>query len=112
VSGQLEGIAYAAFFDLRDGQVDRYRASLSPAHRDAMADPAAQMAVMERGQAWARRRVDLMAVVDEGLTHVTFVAADEAMLTGRAPALPGLRIKATFERDGDRYGITAIAELK
>jgi hypothetical protein len=111
-SGVLEVLAKEAFHDLREGKVDRYVARMCEGTRKLHAGPFMRGMLVKSGQDFAQRGVDLGRVAERGVDEVTFDAADAAMLTGRAPAMPLLKVKASFAREGDRDCLLEIVEVR
>jgi hypothetical protein len=101
-SGALEVVAKEAFYDLREGKIDRYVARMCDGTRKLNAGPFMRGLLANSGQDFAQRGVELGRVTERAADHVTFDAVDAAMLTGRAPAVPPLKVTASFQRNGDR----------
>ena len=111
-SGSLEVAAKEAFYDLREGRVERYMARLCEGARKLHAGPFMRGMLVKSGQDFAQRGVDLGRVVERGTDQVTFDAVDAAMLTGRAPAAPLLKVTASFQRDGERDCLLEIVAVR
>lgn len=111
-SGALEIVAKEAFYDLREGKIDRYVARLCEGTRKLNAGPFMRGLLVKSGQDFAQRGVDLGRVAERAADHVTFDAVDAAMLTGRTPAMPLLKITASFQRDGDRDCLLEVVEVR
>lgn len=110
--GALEVAGREAFFDLREGKVDRYLARLCPATRSLQSGPFMQGQLRRAGEDFAARGVDIQRVAERGADHVTFDALDRATLTGRTPGAPVVKVKATFDRDGERPCLLEVAEVR
>ena len=108
----LEVVAKEAFYDLREGKIERYVARLCEATRKLNAGPFMRGLLVKAGQDFARRGVELGRVADGGADHVTYDAVDAAMLTGRAPAVPLLKVTASFQREGERDCLLEIVEIR
>lgn len=108
----LEIAAKEAFYDLREGRVERYFARLCEGTRKLQAGPFMRGMLVQSGQDFAQRGVDLSRVAERGADQVTFDAADAAMLTGRAPATPPLKVKASFAREDDRDCLLEVVEVR
>ena len=104
--------AREAFLDLREGKVDRYVARLCASIRESYSGAFMQSALRKTGQDFARRGLEPGKVAEQDANHIVFTAIDEAMLSGRAPTTTALRIKASFEREGDRPCLMELAELR
>ena len=111
-SGALEVVAKEAFYDLREGKVDRYVARLCEGTRKLHAGPFMRGLLVKSGQDFAQRGVELGRVAERGADRVTFDAADAAMLTGRAPAVPLIKVTASFQREGERDCLLEIVEVR
>ncbi len=111
-AGALEVAGREAYHDLREGKVDRYLARLCPATRSLQSGPFMQGQLRKTGADFAARGVDLQRVAERGADHVTFDALDRATLTGRTPGAPAVKVKATFERDGERHCLLEVAEVR
>ena len=111
-SGVLEVVAKEAFRDLREGKVDRYMARLCEGTRKLHAGPFMRGLLVKSGQDFAQRGVELGRVAERGADRVTFDAADAAMLTGRAPAVPLLKVTASFQRESERDCLLEIVEVR
>ncbi|MBK9115283.1 MAG: hypothetical protein IPM22_06490 [Betaproteobacteria bacterium] len=111
-SGALEVAGRDAFYDLREGKVDRYLARLCPNARALQSGPFMQGQLRRAGADFAARGVDIQRVAERAADHVTFDALDRATLTARAPGAPVVKVKATFERDGERHCLLEVAELR
>ncbi len=110
--GKLEVAARDAFYDLREGKVDRYLARLCEGTRKIYSGPFVRGTLVKTGQEFAQRGVDLGRIAERSAEQVTFDAIDLAMQTGRAPALPPLKIKASFQREGDRDCLLEVVEIR
>jgi len=108
----LEVVAKEAFYDLREGKIERYVARLCEATRKLHAGPFMRGLLVKSGQDFAQRGVELGRVADGGADHVTYDAVDAAMLTGRAPAVPPIKVTASFQREGERDCLLEIVEIR
>jgi hypothetical protein len=111
-SGALEVVAKEAFYDLREGKVDRYVARLCEGTRKLHAGPFMRGLLVKSGQDFAQRGVELGRIAERGADRVTFDAADAAMLTGRAPAVPLIKVTASFQREAERDCLLEIVEVR
>jgi hypothetical protein len=93
----LVDMAKAAFGDLAAGRIESYVARLCPGLREGYAGEFMRGALRKTGEDFRRRGILLGKGTLEGKGRVTIDAADEAMMTGRKPALPMLAIQASFD---------------
>ena len=111
-AGALEVAGREAYFDLREGRVDRYLARLCPNARSLQSGAFMRGQLAKAGADFAARGVDLQRVAERGADYVTFDALDRATLTGRTPGAPVVKLKATFDRDGERPCLLEVAEVR
>lgn len=93
----LVDTAKAAFGDLASGHVEAYVARLCPGLHEGYAGEFMRGALRKTGEDFKRRGFMLGKGAVESRGVVVIEAADEAMMTGRKPALPMLAIQARFE---------------
>jgi hypothetical protein len=108
----LEVVAKEAFHDLREGKIERYVARLCEATRKLHAGPFMRGLLVKSGQDFAQRGVELGRVADSGADRVTYDAVDAAMLTGKAPSVPLIKVTASFQREGERDCLLEIVEVR
>ena len=108
----LEVAGREAFYDLREGKVDRYLARLCPNTRSLQNGPFMRGQLAKAGADYAARGVEIQRVAERGADQVTFDALDRGMLAGGKPGAPVVKVKATFAREGGQDCLLEIAELR
>jgi hypothetical protein len=109
----LVDAAKSAFGDLAAGRIEAYVARLCPNLREGYAGEFMRGTLRKTGDDFKRRGFVLGKGTLEGKGRVTIEAADEAMMSGRTPALPMLAIQASFDVTPEgRACLTALDERR
>lgn len=111
-SAALDVVGREAFHDLREGRIDRYLSQLCEGTRKIYSGPFTRGTLAKAGQDFAQRKVELMRVAERGEDEVTFDALDGAQVAGKAGTVPVIKIKASFQREGDRDCLLEVVEVR
>lgn len=111
-SGTLDVVGREAFYDLREGRIDRYLSHLCEDTRRIYSGTFVRGTLAKSGQDFAQRGVQIMRVALRSEDEVTFEALDNAKQTGGSPVKPAILLKATFQRQGDRDCLLEIVEVR
>lgn len=104
--------AKAAFDDLAAGRIEAYVGRLCPGLREGYAGEFMRGSLRKTGEDFRRRGLVLGRGTLAGKGRVTIDAADEAMMTGRKPALPKLAIHASFDVTAEGWPCLSALEQK